>query len=199
MNREEFLSNLRKGLSCLPKSDIDERVSFYSEMIDDRIEEGVAEEDAVAQIGSVDTVIEQIIADTPLSKLVKEKVMPKRILKTGEIVLLILGSPIWVSLLVALFSVILSFYIALWSVIISLWAVEAALIGSAFGGLLAGLVFAFVGYNFTSIAIIAAAIVCISLFIFMFFGCKAATKGLLALTKKIIISVKNCFIRREEV
>ena len=34
MNKDQFLEELRKKLSGLPQEDIDERVAFYSEMID---------------------------------------------------------------------------------------------------------------------------------------------------------------------
>ena len=40
---ETFLDELRKGLSGLPEEDIQERLSFYSEMIDDGMEEGLSE------------------------------------------------------------------------------------------------------------------------------------------------------------
>ncbi len=43
MNKQAFLTQLRKGLSGLPQEDIEERLAFYSEMIDDRIEEGLSE------------------------------------------------------------------------------------------------------------------------------------------------------------
>ena len=60
-------------------------------------------------------------------KLVKEKMMPKKKMKVWEIVLLALGSPIWLTLLIAVFAVVFSIYVVLWSVIIVLWAVFAAL------------------------------------------------------------------------
>jgi hypothetical protein len=41
MNKQEFLTALKKALSPLSKADLEERLSFYSEMIDDRIEEGL--------------------------------------------------------------------------------------------------------------------------------------------------------------
>ena len=47
MSKQEFLAQLRKGLSGLPKEDLEERLTFYSEMIDDRIDDGMAEEEAV--------------------------------------------------------------------------------------------------------------------------------------------------------
>ena len=197
MSKQEFLVQLRKGLSGFPQEDIEERVTFYSEMIDDRMEEGITEEDAVSRIGSVDTIISQIKADIPLAKLAREKITPKKHLKAWEIVLLVLGSPIWLSLLIAAFAVILSLYASLWSVVISLWAVFGLLIGCAFGGVVEGVVFACSGNAPSGIALLAAGIVCVGLSIFMFYGCKAATNGTLILTKKMAIWTKNCFIKKE--
>ena len=56
----------------LPQGDVEERLTFYSEMIDDRMEEGISEEEAVCEIGSVDEIVSQIIADIPFTKLVRE-------------------------------------------------------------------------------------------------------------------------------
>ena len=133
MTKMQFLMSLHNKLSGLPQNEIEERLNFYSEMIEDRIEEGVSEEEAVAQIGTVDEIAEQIIADIPLTKIAKEKIKPKRHIKAWEIVLLILGSPLWLSVLIAIFAVIFSFYVCLWAVIISLWASFVAIIGGAIG------------------------------------------------------------------
>ncbi|MBR4012700.1 MAG: DUF1700 domain-containing protein, partial [Clostridia bacterium] len=111
MNKKEFLERLREALRGLPQSDVDERVSFYSEMIDDRIEEGFTEEEAVSGIGDVNDISAQIISETPLGKIVKEKARSGRSLRAWEIVLLVLGSPIWLSLLIAAAAVVLSAYI----------------------------------------------------------------------------------------
>ena len=108
MNKQDFLLRLRAGISGLPQEDIEERAAFYNEMIDDRMEEGLSEEEAVAEIGPVDEIVQQIIADTPLTKIVKENVKPKRKLKTWEIVLLAVGSPIGVSRLIAAAAVVFS-------------------------------------------------------------------------------------------
>ncbi len=42
-------------------------------MIDDRVEEGLTEEEAISEIGTVNEILSQIIEEIPLSKLVKEK------------------------------------------------------------------------------------------------------------------------------
>ena len=101
MNKEQFLLDLASALAGLPEEDIEKSLEYYSEMIDDRIEEGLSDEEAVADLGSIEEIRAQIIKDTPLPKLIKEKVKPKRSLSGLEITLIIIGSPIWFSLLVA--------------------------------------------------------------------------------------------------
>ena len=61
--------SLRAKLCSLPEQDVEERINFYTEMIDDRMEEGLSEEQAVAEIGSVDVIAQQVLADVPLAKL----------------------------------------------------------------------------------------------------------------------------------
>lgn len=198
MTKMQFLMSLHNKLSGLPQNEIEERLNFYSEMIEDRIEEGISEEEAVAQIGTVDEIAEQIVADIPLTKIAKEKIKPKRRIKAWEIVLLILGAPLWLSVLIAIFAVIFSFYVSLWAVIISLWASFVAIIGGAFGGIMGGIVLCIYKSGLTGVALISAGLVCAGISIFFFFGCKAATKGILLLTKKIILTLKKSFIKKGE-
>lgn len=199
MNKQEFLALLRNGLYGLPKDDIEERASFYEEMIDDRIEEGLSEEDAVFEIGNIDEIISQIIADTPLTTVVKEKIKPKKKLKVWEIVLLALGSPIWLSLLLAVFAVILSLYVSIWSVIISLWSVFASFVACGLVGLVAGIGIGITidGGFLIGLAVMGTGIACVGLSIFMLYLCRIVTKGLLMLTKKFVVWMKNCFVGKE--
>lgn len=197
MNKQEFLVQLRKGLSGLPKEDIEERLMFYSEMIDDKVEDGLSQEEAVSQIGSAQEIVAQVVAEIPLVKIAKERIKSKRRLSAYEIVLLALGSPIWLSLGIAFFSVILSLYISLWAVIISLWSVFVSFAACSIGGVLACVIFTVGGNGASGLAMLAAGIVCAGLAIFMFYGCKEATKGILILTKKLAIWIKNCFRGKE--
>ena len=199
MTKLNFLFELRDKLSGLPKEDIEERLNFYSEMIEDRIEEGLSEDEAVAAVGTTDEIARQIIAETPIAKIAKEKLKPKNKPKILEIILLVLGFPLWLPLSIAAFAVAFSLYIALWAVIISFWAVFASFIGCAVGGIISGIIFAVNGNLLTGIAMLAAALVCAGLSIFAFFGCKLATKGILLLTKKVIIYTKSLFIKKGEV
>ena len=199
MSKQEFLNRLRAMLSGLPKQELEERLAFYGEMIDDRIEEGRTEEEAVLDIGSAEEISAQIIKDIPLSKIAKERFRPKSRIKTWEIVLLAVGSPIWLSLAIAALAVVISLYIVLWSVVISVWSVFAALAACTLGVTFAGIVFAINGNSLSGIAAAGAGIVCAGLAIFLFFGCKAATRGIILLTKAIALGIKRSFVRKESV
>ena len=69
-----FERTTNEKLSELPSDEVDERLNFYSEIISDRIEDGMPEEEAVAKMGTVDEVAEQIIGDIPLSSILKKKI-----------------------------------------------------------------------------------------------------------------------------
>ncbi len=186
MNKREFLAQLREGLSVLPPKDAEERLTFYSEMIDDRMEEGLPESEAVAAAGAVEEIAKQAVAEISVTTNERETVPPKRRLKTWEIVLLVLGAPLWLSLGVAAVAVLFSLYVSVWAVIVSLWAVFGSLIACAVGGVVSGMVFAFTVNLASGLLMIAVASVCAGFGIFMFFACKAATKGVLFLTKKLM-------------
>ena len=196
MNKAQFLDELRRRLSGLPQSDLDERLLFYSEMIDDRVEDGLTEEDAVAGIGSVDEIVEQIMAEIPLSKLVKQTVTQRRSLKAWEIILLVLGSPVWIPLLTAAFAVCLSLYIVFWAVQISLWAVDLSLAVSAVGCLFMAVYTLIKGNPAEGAFMLGAALACAGLAILLFFVCLELSKGLLRLTKKMLLGVKTIFMRK---
>lgn len=195
MDKRQFLTQLRKALAGLPQSDIEERLSFYSEMIDDRMEEGLSEQEAVAAVGSVEEIISQTIGDIPLAKLTKERVKSNRQRKIWEIILLVLGSPIWLSLGIAAVAVTFSLYISFWSVIISLWAVFASLTGCFIGGLAAGIVITCTGNALAGMAVLAAGLICAGFSIFAFYGCSAVTRGFILLTRKTAGWIKNCFVK----
>lgn len=117
-------------------------------------------------------------------------------LKPFEIVLIILSSPIWLSLLIAAFAVLLALYIVVWSVVIGLWAVFACFAAAAIAGIPTAVVLILEGGFLQGVALIGAVLVLAGLAIFMFFGCKGATKGVLTLTKLIAKAIKNRFAKK---
>ena len=197
MNKIKFVLFLSGKLNGLPPEEWEDRISFYIEAIDDRMEEGLSEEEAVAALGSIDNIVAEILADIPLTRLVAKKIKPKRRLAAWEIVLLALGSPIWLALALSALAVFVSIYVSIWSVVISLWAVFGSLLGCTIGGIASGILFASLGNGLSGIAMISAGIVCAGLSIFLFFGCRETTKGIAHLTKKLALSLKKCFVKKE--
>ena len=196
MKKQEFLSSLRSKLQGLPPSDIDERISFYSEMIDDRMDEGKSEEEAVSEIGNVDDVVMDIAKDTPLVKLVKEKMKPKRRIRPWEIVLLVLGFPLWFPLLITFFVLVLVFWIVIWVLAIVTYVLEAAFAATSVAGVVTFAAYFLNGQtNYTALG---DSVMCAGAAILMVFGCIGATKGCIALTKSIITGIKMLFIGRKK-
>ena len=198
MRKQEFLARLRRCLAGLPQGDVEERVCFYSEMIDDRMEEGLSEEKAIEEIGPVDEVVSQILEETPLTKLVKEKIRPKRKMRAWEIVLLVLGFPLWFPLSIVAFVLIFVFYIVLWVLVICLWAIEIALWACALACLVGAVGLFVTKQPIPAVGAIGAGMLLAGLSIFLFFACKAATVGTAKLAKKIVHGIKRLFVGREK-
>ena len=194
MLKQDFLYKLETKLSGLSRQEIKERLNFYNEIIDDKMEEGLTEEQAVEQIGSIDTIASQIKSEFSITVSERHRGKSKTKLKAWERILLVIGSPVWGSLLISAFAVLISLYASLWAVLVSLWASFAALVASGAGGIAAGVIFSLFENSYAGIAIVGAGIVCAGLSIFMFFGCKAVTCGSLILTRKIALLIKICFV-----
>ena len=61
LNKEQFLAALRARITGLPKDDLERTLQYYSEMIDDRIEDGMTEFEAVADVGDPAELAEAIL------------------------------------------------------------------------------------------------------------------------------------------
>ena len=190
MNKYEFLAQLRNHLQIISEADARASVDYYAEMIDDRMEDGLSEEEAVAAVGDVKQIARNILAETPA-----EQVTPRKI-SVWVVVLLVLGAPVWLSLLITAASVVFSVWVSLWSVVISLYAVVAALGASSLGCLAAGFIWARIpGALLVGLG---GAMVCAGLTIgFSFLG-NLAAKGMIALTKLIWKGTVRCFNRKEQ-
>lgn len=197
MTKLSFLFALRNKLSELPPDEVDEHLRFYSEMIEDRMEEGLSEEAAVEAVGSVEEIAAQINAEISPNKIAKKPAVTKRHLKTWEIVLLIIGVPVWGALLIGALAVVFSVYISWWSVIISLWAAFGAVIACAFGGILSGIVLALGGKTLIGMALIGTSLVCLGISILLFWLCKGISKATVWLTRKLLHAVRKLLFGKE--
>lgn len=122
MNKSKFLLRLKRALRGCSPSEIQSRLAFYSEMIDDRVEEGLSEKEAVQAVGNPDDIASEIRME--LNERPKKE---KRPLGTGAKILIAVGSPIWLSLLIAAAAVGLSVFVCLFAVFVSFCAVWISL------------------------------------------------------------------------
>ena len=63
MTRREFLNNLYSRLGNLSREQAEQHLMYYAEMLADRMEEGMSEEEAVASMEPVDTIARRILQD----------------------------------------------------------------------------------------------------------------------------------------
>lgn len=195
MKKQEFLDKLKASLWAMPEADKQRSADYYAEMIDDRMEDGLTEDEAVAAIGDLDEIVKQILQESPRPPQVVKQAAPKKDnTKVWLIILLIVGSPVWIPLAAGLLSTALSVYVSLWAVVISLYAVFIALAASAVGCIVGGF-FTFGGG--ATIVTWGAALVCAGLAILFFMLSNLASKGLVKLTKLCVQWVKDLLNRKE--
>lgn len=197
MNKLEFLFELEERLKGLPDEDRKKSLEYYFEIIDDRMDEGLSEEEAVAACGNVDEIAEQIIMDTPMSKLVKQKSKTRRRMQPWEILLIVLGFPIWFSLAVAVFCVLLAVSIVLWVVVMCVFVAGIACGACAFALSAAAIVSFITGNYLPGLFLLGCGMICAGLTILFFLLGKLCGKGVAKLHKLTFRGIKRCFIRKE--
>ena len=197
MNKAEFLSALRTKLAGLPEVDIKKSLAYYSEMIDDRIEDGMTEEVAVNDMGTVDEIATQIFMEMPLPKVVKARAKKEksRGISVWELILLILGFPVWGPLIIAAVAVIIAAYIVIWSIVISLYAVDFAIAVSGIGLILGCAFLTLTGHPLSGALVLGAGLICAGISILLFFVFNLVTKGIVVISKAIIRGIKSLFVR----
>lgn len=198
MSKQEFLDKLRAGLTGLPKKDVEERIAFYGEMIDDRIEEGKTEEEAVATVGSADEIAAQIAEDMASAKRSNKKSAKSRKLKAWEIVLISVGSPLWIALGAVALALVITVYAVLWSVIVAIWAIPVALIACFPISIFALVLQCIAGSVLSGLALLGIGLAASGLSVFAGYGCLKATKGAAVLSKIIFLWIRSLFVRKED-
>ena len=196
MDKYDFLLALEARLEGLPEADRQASLDFYSEMLDDLVEGGMTETEAVASLGSPEAIAEEILLEMPLPKLVKAK-MKKRRLSGLEITLLAVGFPIWLPIGIALLAVVFAIYISLWAVVVSLYAANVAMAACAPTGILAAVVLFASGKPAAALLFLGAGLALAGLSILWFLLCNLTAKGVCRLGKLTLRGIKACFIRKK--
>ena len=200
MNKQQFLYALRRALDGVPESEVEKSLAFYEESINDRMEDGMSEWEAVSALGDIDAIAEEIKTSLPLSTIVRQRVKNSAPESSGGkalwIILAIIGFPVWLPLLLAVIAVILSVYLTIWVAVISVYAVLLALILSA----LAALVYLAVRFTLLgtggALMLIGTAAVLAGLALVLFAPLCLLAKGIAKLTVRFGRWLKGLFIRK---
>lgn len=166
MTRDEYIKELEGALGALPQEERERTIAYYEELIDDRTESGADEAEVIAQLEAPQTVAERLLAETAgemgqsaqtiaraedyrtasageTDPTFASQSRQKKPLSAGVIVLLILGSPLWLSLLLAVLAVVLAIGATMWALVFSLAVTVLALgiagIAAVFSFCIAGL------------------------------------------------------------
>ena len=197
VTKQSFLDELNRRLAGLPDADKQASLDYYAEMLEDMMEGGASEAEAVASLGSVEAVAEQILLDMPLSKLVKARAKPRRPLCGWQIALIAIGFPLWLPLLLGLAVVILAVYAVIWSAVVCLYAADLCLAVGLIAGIAGSVLLFITASPGIALMVLGAGLICAGLAILAFLGCNAAAKGVWMLGKLILRGIKSCFVRKE--
>ena len=115
MTKADFLQLLERALSQLSEEERRANLEYYSELLDDMLEEGMTEAEATAKLGSPAAIAESILQEMPLSKLVSTRMKPKSGWTPLAIILAVVGSPVWVPLLLAGVAVVAALFVSIWA------------------------------------------------------------------------------------
>ena len=201
MSRDAFIGELRHRMAGLPQEAVDRTVEYYGELIADSMEDGLSEEEAVSRLGSLDEIVANVVKDTPLPQIIETRIQEKKAKRGGirawEVILLVLGAPLWLPLLLAVLAVVLALYVALWAVVIALWAVVAAVILSGVVAVVAGIVELCRLHLPQGLVLLGGGLVCMGLCALLFLLMKLITVGTVKLCKLIWTGIKSLFVGKK--
>ena len=194
MNKSEFLRILRQCLGQLPAEEREQNIAYYEELFSDMLEEGMSEEEAAAHLGDPEQIAREILAEQPLPRLVKSRVRPSGGWTALSITLIVLGSPVWLPLLIALAAVLLSVFVVIWALILTVLAAALAVGVSAVALVLAA-IFGYLkisGFLLTGLALICVGL-CLLTGLLAAALCRAAVRG----GKWLWRQIKKLLVKKE--
>ena len=153
MNKLEFINGLGGRLDPIPREEIQTLLDYSVEALNDRMEDGMTEEEAIESFGDLDQLAADILVEqgylappaAPVPELTEEEKQtelpdilpgaePKKKLPWWAIVLLVIGSPVWLSVGIAAAAVALSVYIVILALLFSLWCIAISFTVSGVAG-----------------------------------------------------------------
>ncbi|MBQ1272254.1 MAG: DUF1700 domain-containing protein [Clostridia bacterium] len=207
MTKQEFLTALRERLDGISDSDAERWVSFYSEMIDDRMEDGMSEAEAVANVGDVDDAARQIRSQWEFSEnqdRSPETTERKTEQHSSEYFKgrYKLRNPWAVGFLfpflLILWAVAFSLLTAFWSVLVFFYVVCGFLSVSGCIAQVMGIALIFLRSPACGLVVIGAGMFAVGFSILFGMGCKFFRKGMVKLTKWTVKGLVWMIVRKEQ-
>ena len=200
MTKLQFLYELDEKLAMLSDADRNKSLEYYSEMIEDRMEDGLSEKAAVAALGSIDEIYNDIISEMPLHRIIGAKIKRASSSSTSRSVwmwiLIIFGCLVFgLPVIASAFAGLISVLAALWSVVISLWATTLALMLGGVAGVILFFPTIFIGTPVKSLFILGAGLFSLGLVVPFFYLSKLTSKGASVLTRKTLTLLKKIIVR----
>ena len=196
MNKTAFMDELYRLLKPLPKAERQQHMDYYAEMIDDRMEDGLSEEEAIAALGNAADIAAQILGEVPPK--------PARRFPIWAIVLIVLGSPLWVSLLLAVAAVVIAIiitiaavYISLWAAIAALYAADLSLLVGFLAGIAGGIFHLMQGLPMPAVLFFGGGLICAGITVLLFFLCNLLARLLWRLSKWTVLKTVGIFRRKD--
>ena len=126
MNKTQFCALLENKLKpYLSPKEMYKTLNFFEEMIDDRIDEGLSEEEAVSQLGDINIIVDQILDEHNIGKK-QTKLVWRIIPRELGFINIVLLFPAWITI----FSLVASLFIVILSIIFSIvFSIIAIFIG----------------------------------------------------------------------
>ncbi|MGM9625143.1 MAG: DUF1700 domain-containing protein [Eubacteriales bacterium] len=180
--------------SGIPQQELDKMLEYYAEMIDEAMEEGVSEEEAVAGLGSWSEIIGQINASCGQSQTDPSDSLPAAAPeKTGSdqteaqtpvrngrvslqiwaLILLIITSPIWAVLILVLVCVLFAVVCTVVSVLFAAAVTAAALVIAAVVCIPAAVVILFRGSAVSCLVTLSCGMICFGCAMLFWVSCRA--------------------------
>ena len=126
MNKTQFCALLGNKLKpYLSPKEMYKTLNFFEETIDDRIDEGLSEEEAVSQLGDINIIVDQILDEHNIGKK-QTKLVWRFIPRELGFINIVLLFPAWITI----FSLVASLFIVVLSIIFSIvFSIIAIFIG----------------------------------------------------------------------
>ncbi len=197
---EEFLTELKNRIAHLPATEVLRVLSYYSESLEDKLEDGFTEEQAIKSFGSIDEIVKNVEEEVPITLVMKDKVKTKSrgngVNKALIAIIVVLTFPFWIGILAGAFGIVVGVYAVLWTVPIIIGSLYFSLYPIAICGVFYGFVRMFTLSVPTGLAYLGVGIISAGLAIMFFYPLLEGAKLWLKVNVWPFKKIKQWLIRK---